>query len=307
MRRLTKDHAIYRMSKLESPAMVVEPGEIFRVQTEDCYSGNLKTAKDRFTKSMWDTVNPATGPIYVRGAVPGRLLRVDVHEIKTRAWAVMCVEKGAGALGDKLQGVETTIHPIRGGRLVYSKRLTLPLDPMIGVMGVAPARGAILTGTPGEHGGNMDCREIRAGSSVFLPVYHSGALLALGDIHALMGDGEVVICGAEAAGEVTLSVRLVRPRIPTPCVETEHDILFIGSAKTLDQCEKIVLDSAHRFLTQFMRLKPNEAGRMMSLIGELRVCQVVDPLKSMKFMLPKKALADFGLRSKGRGVLRGPL
>jgi amidase len=306
MRTLTKAHTIYSMSRGNAPALVVDAGEVFRVQTEDCYSGNLKTQKDHFTKSMWETVNPATGPIHVRGANAGKLLRVDIDDISTRGWAVMCVEKGAGALSDRLEGVQTTIHPIRGRKLIYSRRMALPVAPMIGVIGVAPARGAILTGTPGEHGGNMDCREIRAGSSVFLPINSDGALLAMGDIHALMGDGEVVICGAETAGEITLSARAVRSVIPTPCVETERDILFIGSAKTLDRCQEIVLGKAHRFLTGFLKLKPNDAGRIMSLVGELRVCQVVDPLKSMKFLLPKGVLAGLGLQSKGRGVFRDP-
>jgi amidase len=309
VRRLTKDHNIYRMSKSNPAAIVVDAGERIRVQTEDCYGGRLRTKKDRFTKDMWSTVNPATGPIYFKGANPGNILRVDIHDIRTRKWAAMCVEAGAGALGDRLEGVETTIHPIRGKTLVYSKKLELPIAPMIGVIGTAPARREILNGTPGEHGGNMDCREIRAGSSVFLPIYHQGALLALGDIHALMGDGEVVICGAETSGEITVSAQVVRGRreIPTPCVETAESILFVGSSKTLDRCEKMVLEKAHRFLTRFMKLKPNEAGRIMSLVGQLQVCQVVDPLKSMKFVLPKPVLMRLGLRLRARGVLRGPL
>ncbi len=304
VRRLTKEHCIYRMSMNNAPAMVVEAGEVFRVQTEDCYSGHLRTRQDTFTKDMWSTVNPATGPIYIRGAKPGAILRVDIRDIRTRKWAVMCVEEGAGALAHRLEGVETTIHPIRGSTLHYSRALKLRVEPMIGVIGTAPAKGSVLNGTPGEHGGNMDCRDIRAGSAVFLPIYHEGALLALGDVHALMGDGEVVICGAETSGEITLSAQAVKGAIPTPCVETDESVLFIGSAKTLERCEKMVLEKAHHFLTQFMRLRPNEAGRIMSLVGQLQVCQVVDPLKTMKFVLPKAVLAGLGLRSRARGILR---
>jgi amidase len=126
----------------------------------------------------------------------------------------------------------------------------------------------------------------------------------MGDIHALMGDGEVVICGAETSGEILLRAQPLRRMLPTPCVVTGEDIMFLASAKKLDQCEPMVLDKAHRFLTGVMKLKPNEAGRLMSLVGQLRVSQVVDPLKTMKFMLPLKVLKELGWQTRMKGLLR---
>lgn len=290
MKRLSRTSAVYRMDRSTPAAMTVRPGERFIVETEDCYSGNLRTTKDRFTKEMWSTVNPATGPVAISGARPGWTLRVDILRIRTRDHAVMCVERGAGALADRIEGVQTTIHPIRRGRLEVRKGLTVPVRPMIGVIGCAPVKEPVPTGTPGEHGGNMDCNDIRAGTSVFLPVAVPGAMLALGDIHAVMGDGEVCICGAEVSGEVTLRTALLKAPLPTPCVETKTQLLFIGSALKLDDCERIVLAKAHRFLTGCEKLPANDAARLMSLLGDLRVCQVVDPLKTMKFALPKSAL-----------------
>lgn len=290
MKRVPRTSAVYRMSKSNPVAMMVKPGETFTVEAQDCYSGNLKGPGDRFTKEMWPTVNPATGPIYVNGAMPGDILRVEIQKITTADHAVMCVERGAGALADRIEGIETTILPIRDGKLFVRENLALPMRPMIGVIGVAPDDGAIPTGTPGEHGGNMDCKEVVQGSAVHLPVYVEGALLALGDIHALMGDGEVCICGAETSGEVVLRCTLLKSRLPTPCIETIDQILFVASSLKLDECEKLVVDKAHRYLTSNLRLKANEAARIMSLVGELRVCQVVDPLKTMKFLLPKAVL-----------------
>ena len=290
MKRLTKDHVCYRMSRDNAPAITVALGEPISIEAEDCYSGNLRTEDDVFTKDMWDTVNPATGPVYVEGAEPGGVLRVEIERIDTRDYAVMCVERGAGALADFIEGVETRILPIAGGRLRVSDRLSLPVRPMIGVIGVAPEGDPILNGAPGEHGGNMDCARITAGVSLYLPIYTEGALLSLGDIHAVMGDGEVCICGAEVSGDVTLRAFPISSDIPTPCVETPDDLLFIASALTLDACEKLVLAKAHRYLTGPRGLSPNDAARLMSLAGDLGVCQVVDPLKTMKFTFPREIL-----------------
>ena len=295
MKTVSKDHAVYRMSSGNQPALVVSPGETFCVEAEDCYSGNLRTPNDVFTKEMWDAVNPATGPVAVEGARVGDVLRVDIERIDVRDFAVMCVEHGAGALPDEIEGIETSILPVRDGLLQVNERLALPIRPMIGVIGVAPAGGAILNGTPGEHGANMDCKEIAAGASVYLPVNVDGALLALGDLHAVMGDGEVCICGAEVAGEVHLSARPLDMGLPTPCVETPGLVQFIASARTLDECERAVLAKAHRFLTRCAGLGANEAARIMSLAGALGVCQVVDPLKTMKFAFPKAILRDLGM------------
>jgi len=165
MKRLGKDSVCYAMSRENAPAITVAPGEAICIEAEDCYSGNLRTEDDVFTKDMWDTVNPATGPVYVEGAEPGGVLRVEIERIDTRDYAVMCVEHGAGALADFIEGVETRILLIADGRLRVSDRLWLPVRPMIGVIGVAPEGDAILNGTPGEHGGNMDCARITAGAS----------------------------------------------------------------------------------------------------------------------------------------------
>jgi len=304
MKRIGKDKVCYAMSSDNEPVARVAPGESFCVELEDCYSGNLSSPEDKFTKEMWETVNPATGPIYVDGAAVGEVLRVDIQRIETRNYAVMCVERDSGALGKHIEGVETSIIPIEDGELAVSEDVRLPVDPMIGVIGAAPAGAAILNGTPGEHGGNMDCREVTAGASVYLPVNVEGALLSVGDLHALMGDGEVCICGAEVSGEVVLRAWLTAAPLPTPAVETAEDLLFIGSAKELDECERIVLDKAHRFLTECPGLSANGAARIMSLVGQLRVCQVVDPLKTMKFVLPKSVLKNLGMGEVAGGVRR---
>ena len=92
------------MSSANKPVLEIDQGELFCVETEDCYSGNLKSPQDKFTKDMWDTVNPATGPVYITGLEPGSILRVEIAEINIRDHAVMCIEHGAGALGEFIEG-----------------------------------------------------------------------------------------------------------------------------------------------------------------------------------------------------------
>ncbi len=289
MKVVTEDHVCYSMSPKNKPAMTIPQGEVFRLDAKDCYSNRLKSEKDFFTAKMWDTVNPATGPVFIEGAHKGDILEIEIVDIKIRDYAVMSLEHGSGALGKFIEGQETTILPVREGKLVISENLSIRVNPMIGVIGTATEEDT-LNGTPGEHGSNMDCKIITAGSTVYLPVNVEGALLAAGDIHALMGDGESCICGAEVSGSITMRAAVASRKIPTPCVETDRFFYFIGSAKSLDECEKIVLGKAHVFLTNSMMMKANEAARIMSLAGDLQVCQIVDPLKTMRFSIPKDIL-----------------
>lgn len=288
--KISKSHVCYEMSASNPAAARLGLGIPCTVETEDCYSGQLQSSTDVWTKEMWATVNPATGPIFIEDTKPGDVLRIAIRDIRMREHAVMSVEPGAGALAGQIAKTETVFLPIRHGLIEVLPGQELPLRPMIGVIGTAPGGKPIPNSTPGEHGGNMDCKEIAVGTVLYLPVEVEGALLALGDLHALMGDGEVCICGAEVSGEVDLEVTLDSLRRPTPCVESEEWIQFMASAKSLDECERLVLAKTHRFLTAHLGLGANEAARLMSLVGNLGVCQVVNPLKTMKFSLPKSVL-----------------
>ena len=292
MIRISRDKTCFSMSSANEPVVTVDQDEPFCLETEDCYNGCLKSTHDKFTEDMSDTANPATGPVHIAGLEAGDVVRVDVVEIRTRDHAVMFVEHGVGALGEFVEGAETRILPIRDDRLILGETLSVPIEPMIGVIGTAPKGEPVSNRTPGEHGGNMDCKVITAGSIVYLPVNTSGALLSVGDLHAVMGDGEVCICGAEVSGEVILKAGAADSCIPTPCVETESHFHVIGSALSLDECESIVLKKAHALLTDVAGMSANDAARAMSLLGDLCVCQVVDPLKTMRFSLPKTLLTS---------------
>lgn len=279
MKKLSKDRICYVMSRETAPVLQVRPGETFCVETEDAYGGTIKASGDLFPGAV--RPNPATGPVYVEGSEPRDVLRVDIERIEIPDQGVMATP-------------ETKILPIKAGKVFLRADLSVPISPMIGVIGTAPQLEPVPNTTPGKHGGNMDCKQIGEGCSVYLPVNVEGALLALGDVHAQMGDGEVCGCGVEVAATVTLRAWVYRSVLPTPCVATPDSVAFIGSALTLDECEDIVVGKAHLFLTDWLNLNEKEALRIMSVVGELRVCQVVDPLKTMRFVLPRSVLEPLG-------------
>ena len=289
MKTLRRSQAIYEMSASNKPAVEVDAGETVGFLTEDAYSGTIKTARDVYPASMAGRANPATGPVYVRGAKPGDVLAVEILSVEPVGRATMFTGPGKGPLGHKLAEDKTGKFTIRGGFVHFGKR-RIPVGAMIGVIGVAPAGEPIGNAWPGEHGGNMDCNCITEGATVYLPVAVDGALLALGDVHAAQAAGEVAICAAETKGEVTARVGIAKEGMITPAVESKRDIFLIASARTLDEAEGMVLDKAFRYLTEIRGMEGHEAVRLLGLVGDLEICQVVDPLKTMRVRLPKRYL-----------------
>ncbi len=296
MKTITTKNTVYSMSSRNLPIATVQPGEKFAVITKDCFSNTVKTSRDLFRPDKVPGANPATGPIFIQGAQRSDILAVRILKIEPARQGAMCIAPERGALGKHIPKRQTTIFRINRGRINFDRRLSLPVRPMIGVIGTAPAGREIPNSTPSEHGGNMDCKHITAGSVVYLPVNVKGALLAMGDLHALMADGEVVICGVEVTGKVTCSVDIVKSNVVTPSVRTADKLMILASAKSLDKAQHLVLDKAMRFLTEMVGLSPEVAARLLSLVGDLAVCQVVDPLKTMRVELPLNILRKYGWR-----------
>ncbi len=225
------------------------------------------------------------------------MLRIDLLDIQVGEQSSMVTIPGEGALGDVITQMETAILKLEGNQVVFKDKIRVPLRPMIGVIGVAPAEGEVPTGTPGAHGGNMDCTLISAGSRVYFTVGVEGAMFGAGDLHAAMGDGEIVVCGAETPGAVRFTADVVDLHgLPTPFVETKDLVATIFSAPTLDEAASGAIHNMAQFLTDFASIPLNDAGMLMSLAGQLKFCQVVDPLKTVRFEFPKSILAEYGFQ-----------
>jgi len=295
MSELTRDKAFFGFSPENQAVLHAQQGERLHLTTHDCFSGQLKTTADTLETLDWSITNPATGPIYIEGTKPGDVLRVDLHEVKAHGPSVMVAVPGVGALGHLITEEETVILDHTEDTVSYKGKVVVKQKPMLGVIGVAPAEGTVPNSTPGPHGGNMDCTLITSDTRLYLTVAVEGALFGCGDMHAVMGDGEVVVCGAETPGEVTLTTQVVDiPGLPTPFLENDEIVAVIASAETTDEAYKMALDMMHGFLTKVAGIPVNDAAMLMSLVGNLKFCQVVDPLLTVRFEFPKSVLADYG-------------
>lgn len=296
MKRISAEHVTCTLSKDHPSVASAASGETIVFQTMDCYGNQIRSETVDLMGIHGDFNNPATGPLFVEGAMPGDILKISVLDIQVAEQGVMVVRPGAGALGDVFQSARTRILPVKDGYAIFNDRLRIPLNPMIGVIGVAPMQD-IPTTVPHLHGGNMDCKRIIRGSTLYLPVFVEGALLSMGDLHGVMGDGEVVICAMEVEGEVTVKVEVIKDRkLPTPLVVETNDFMVIASEETLDEAASTVTHAMHSFLVQEVGMDMHEAGMLLSLIGDLRICQIVDPLMTSRMELPLSALASYGYR-----------
>ncbi len=293
--KVTRDRLFFAFEPMLIPAIHVAQGEDVVLETHDCFEGQIQTPFDLIDKLDWNHVNPATGPVYIEGTKPGDILRVDLLEVKIGQQSSMVTIPGEGVLGDVITKMETTILKLENDHLVFKDKIRIPKKPMIGVIGVAPSSGSVPNGTPGPHGGNMDCTLMCEGNSVYFTVGVEGALFGAGDFHAAMGDGEIVVCGAETSGELHFQAQVVEMKgLPTPFVESPELIATIYSAFTIDEASNGAVHRMAQFLTEFVKIPLNDAGMLMSLVGQLKFCQVVDPLKTVRFEFPKWILAEYG-------------
>ncbi len=302
---ISKDHVVYQLSGSNSPVSEINSNEQVIFETFDCFTNQITSEQDKFTNIGWEQINPATGPIYIKDAKPGDVLKITIEDILVGDHGVMVTAPNFGVIGDEISQETTKIIPIQNNKAIVSENLQIPIKPMIGVIGTAPSGvDPIPCGTPGEHGGNMDCKEIVTGSTLYLPVAHNGALLALGDLHAVMADGEVSMTGLEINGKVTLNTEVIpknnlesSANWPTPMIDNGTDLIFVHSEKTLDSSVKGVTSKACGFLANKANISMEEAVSLLSLFGELKICQVVDPLMTVRMELSWKYLKKLGIEN----------
>lgn len=296
MYKVDKKDLIYTMSPDHSPTLRVESGSVVTFETCDCFEDQIQSADTPFGELDWNRINPASGPVFIEGAEPGDILAVHIQKMEINNRGVMVTGPNLGVMGFELQENVIKMIPIEDGKAILTDKLQVPLNPMIGVIGTAPAKEAISCGTPGDHGGNMDCKQMREGTTLLLPVNVPGALFALGDLHAAMADGEVAVCGVEIAGEVTVKLDVIKGKNwPLPMAINEEHLMTIASEKELDKAAERAVINMVRFLHDELDLPKAEATFLLSAAGDLRVCQVVDPLKTARVELPLEYAKAAGL------------
>lgn len=287
---------IYSFSAAAAPRAALPLGQPVWIETRDCYGDQL-TVDHTGAPVVLAGINPATGPFAVPEARAGDTLVVEVQDIEVADRGTMNIRPQAGLYGELLTHAEVRKIPLRGGMALLPGSLRIPVRPMIGVIGVAPAAGAIPTGRPGRHGGNMDTRLITAGATLYLPVAVDGALFALGDLHAAMADGESGICGVEIAGRVLLRLGLVKQKQePWPVLETDGLWSVIAAGEDLDMAAREAGMAMLTFILRRASLDKHDIVRLLSVAGHLQISQVVNPLKTVRMTIEKESLRPHQLR-----------
>ncbi|MEF2550092.1 acetamidase/formamidase family protein [Aurantimonas sp. A2-1-M11] len=288
------------------PALAIAPGDTVITDTLDARGVDATGA------ALATRPNPMTGPFFVEGAEPGDTLRVTIERMtpsRDRGWtfsvlAPNVLDPERVAQMPERERVEWIIDREAGTvRLEKpSERLrdwVLPLAPMIGCCGVAPALGqAISTATSGPHGGNMDYRGIRAGTTMSFPVFRPGALFFLGDCHASQGDGEIVGTGIETSFEVAFRVALDKGRtIGWPRGEDDECIFTVGNARPLDQALQHATTEMLDWLSRDYGMDAVAASHFLGQTVRYDVANVFNPAYSVACRIARQDLARAGAKA----------
>ncbi len=289
MKVLTREHIIYSFSESVQPAITIDKNEELVIETHDCFTGQIKSERDLITEVDFSRVNPATGPVGVNDAFPGDILVLEIVNIEVDNRGFMVTIPGEGGFGDRISSSVTKLIEIKDEKFFYNN-LAFPVSPMVGVIGVCPESGEVPCGEIGSHGGNLDAKVITKGSKVYFLVRRDGALFALGDLHAGMGDGEAVICGVETPGRVTVKAEVIKNPVfkpERPLVETGDKFVTIGIGADLDEAVKVALDDMLVMVQRKLNISAEEGAMLISAVGDVKVCQIVDPQKTARVEMPK--------------------
>jgi acetamidase/formamidase len=299
MQRITREKLTPVFDRRTPPVASVKPGERFVVETEDSRGGLTRTPETttpEFLLAMRRRGyygNPVTGPIYVEGAQAGDTLAVRIHEQECDTLGYMGYWPFLFHLEDYFPQPATVLVEIRDGHVIFADDIRIPVRPVIGTIGVAPPLEAIASGSMGRHCGNVDVQEIAAGSTLFLPVFVEGALLCLGDCHAIQSDGE--IGSVEMRSEVTLRCDVIHGRSPNmlwPRLETPEALVTIGIATPLEEAARQTLREMIGWIEERTGMSKHEAYLLAGFVGDWRPGQAQVPNYSMRCIFPKKYLRE---------------
>ncbi|MGH3275007.1 MAG: acetamidase/formamidase family protein [Streptosporangiaceae bacterium] len=308
-----------------APIRKVTPGTVLRLWTDDAFCGAIRRTADMPSAVLtMPFVNPQTGPFYVEGAEPGDTLALHIVDLRpARDFGASCTIPLFGGL-TSTDRTATLQDPLPERTWIYEVnrergtvafqaqasdlRLELPMNTMLGTVGVAPAAGEVRSAlVPDTFGGNMDTPEMRAGATCYLGVNVDGALFSVGDGHYRQGEGEACGTAVEGAMDVTLIVDLIKGGAPAwPRIETDDHLIVVGSSRPLEDAWRISQVAMVGWLSELYGLDKLDAYQLLSQISEAPLANVVDAnfsavAKVAKALLPRAA-AYGGMHQHLRGI-----
>ncbi|MGD9925843.1 MAG: acetamidase/formamidase family protein [Pseudorhodoplanes sp.] len=292
-----------------APVLTIESGDTVTITTVSGLPDQLPAAAAGFTiapalpaihGSVERKTGPhiCTGPVAIRGARAGDTLEVRIKAVALRDdWGFNMIRPGAGALPDDFQQGRVIHIGLDADRMIGRLPFgtDIPLRPFFGIMGVAPppAAGTVSSVPPGRHGGNIDNKELVAGTTLYLPVHTEGALFSAGDGHGAQGDGEVCLTAIETGLIGTFELHL-HPgrRLDWPWAETPTHLITMAFDPDLDACVTVALREMIAAICSRSGLSREDAYTLCSLAADLRITQVVNGNKGVHVMLEKRYLED---------------
>lgn len=284
--RILREQIQYKFDKDVKPVLRAKLGSTIVFETKDAFSGQIKSESDVMENLDYSIMNPITGPVYFEDVEEGDVLEIHIDKIKCASSGCALCVPNEGVIGHRVKEPRTKIYDISDNMVKINDDIKLPINPMIGVIGVAPKEDTFLAMLPGNHGGNMDARLIKEGAVLYLPVQVKGGLLSMGDLHALQGDGESFYTGLEVSGEVTVTVNVRRDlKMDIPFVKSEGRFASIATAETTDESLKIAMEKLVDFISYHKKIDFYDAGFLAGLYANLEISQVVDPLKTSRMSI----------------------
>lgn len=297
MKQVGRDVIYNSISGQNKPSLTIHPGETFRVQTELCSGAWLGKLGDEFIEESRIYTNP-TVCVQVEGAMPGSALSVQILSIEPEDIGYTGIFKSNPLFSrffEKDQSKITRTVAICDGKVRFSEDICLPVSPMIGVLATAPAHGVLHSTCASTNGGNMDIQEVRAGTTVYLPVDFPGAMLHIGDTHAIQGDGELDCAGGiECRSAVTLKVDVIGRPAGMEWVRME-DKETIMAAAFCEQTDDAFYEAVHemlRWLENGYGMSHTEAYMLLAQVMHARNTQFVNPTRSYICKVDRRYLPE---------------
>ncbi len=290
MKRVTKDQLCTSFDADNPPALRVQLGETFVMETNDRFA--TYEGPDSPPEAM-ETLKTMAGPVFIEGAKPGDTLKIEVLDVSLPLdYGWIGAIPGRGPLTDRIPQFRKTRVAITSEGVVFNDKVTMPLRPMVSKIGVAPQNGPALSNDKGEFGGTMANTQITKGSVVYLPVFQEGGLLTIGDCHAAMGDGETTASAVECALDATFRITVSEDfKAARPVVATETEVMTTGEGETMEAATKAAVTAMADLMEDRLGVDSTDAAMLIASVADVRVGEAAVPPFTMRVAVPRSMVS----------------
>ena len=286
MKRMTRDRICRSFGADQEPAIVVQLDETFVMETTDRFRGVTESEFPSGDDSLVDTMN---GPACIEGAKAGDTIKIEILDITAAAKeAYVFAIPGLGPLTQDISEYHIETVNVEGDSAVFPNGISVPFRPMLGRIGIAPKEGSAPVDAMGPFGGQLSNADVTVGSSLYLPVFHDGAFLSIGDSHMAMGDGESTSSAVEGAVDATLKVSLSKEiQVADPLVMNATDVITCGMGETMEEASDIAVKAMADLLTERLKIDRIQAAMLIGCAADVRACLTLHPPYRMKVVMPR--------------------